>query len=87
MQGIFPLVFVVLFVSSAFFPLRAAVVAGRRRSRSTTRCRYIADGMRHPIAFSNELAPVLEGLLAAAGVAVAAIGLSILALRGRLRDA
>jgi hypothetical protein len=30
---------------------------------------------------------VLEGLAAAAGVACAAIGLSLLALRGRLRDA
>jgi len=85
-QGIFPLVFVVLFVSSAFFPgdllssPADAVAAYNPLS-------YIADGMRQPIAFGNELAPVLEGLAAAAGVTAAAIGLSLLALRGRLRDA
>ena len=66
-QGIFPLVFVVLFISSALS--------------------FIANGMRQPIAFSNQLGPILDGLLAAAGVSVAAIGLSIAALRGKLRSA
>jgi len=85
-QGIFPIVFVVLFVSSAFFPAEllsspADVVAAYNPLS------YIAEGMRQPIAFSNELAPVLEGLGAAAAVAGTAIGLSLLALRGRLRDA
>ena len=47
---------------------------------------YIAEGLRDPIAFANEAGPVLEGLAAAAGMAAAAIGLSVLALRGRLRD-
>jgi ABC-2 type transport system permease protein len=85
-QGIFPLVFVVLFISSAFFPLELlsapADVVAQYNPLS-----FIAAGMRQPIAFSNELGPMLEGLLAAAGVAAAAIALSILALRGRLRDA
>jgi ABC-2 type transport system permease protein len=85
-QGIFPLVFVVLFISSAFFPLELlsspADVIAKYNPLS-----FIANGMRQPIAFSNEATPVLEGLLAAAGVTVAAVGLSILALRGRLRDA
>jgi ABC-2 type transport system permease protein len=85
-QGIFPLVFVVLFVSSAFFPAAllsspADVVAAYNPLS------YIAEGMRQPIAFSNDVAPMLEGLGAAAAVAAAAIGLSLLALRGRLRDA
>ena len=85
-QGIFPLVFVVLFISSAFFPLKLltspADVVAQYNPLS-----FIANGMRQPIAFSNDLAPMLEGLLAATAVAVAAIALSILALRGRLRDA
>jgi len=85
-QGIFPLVFVVLFISSAFFPLELLTsptdVVAQYNPLS-----FIANGMRQPIAFSNDLQPVLEGLLAAAGVAVAAVWLSILALRGRLRDA
>jgi ABC-2 type transport system permease protein len=85
-QGIFPLVFVVLFISSAFFPLELlsspADVIARYNPLS-----FIANAMRQPIAFSNELWPVLEGLLAAAALTAAAIGLSLLALRGRLRDA
>ena len=85
-QGIFPLVFVVLFLSSAFFPRELLQRAGRRIAEYNP-LSYIADGMREPIAFGNALGPVLEGLAAAAGVAVAAIGLSVLALRGRLRDA
>jgi ABC-2 type transport system permease protein len=85
-QGIFPIVLVILFVSSAFFPENLlsspADVVAQYNPLS-----YIADGMRQPIAFSNAAAPVLEGLAAAAGVAIVAIGLSVLALRGRLRDA
>jgi len=85
-QGIFPLVFVVLFISSAFFPLELlsspADVVAQYNPLS-----FIAEGMREPIAFSNAAGPMLEGLVAAAAVAAAAIGLSIAALRGRLRDA
>ncbi len=85
-QGIFPLVFVILFVSSAFFPADllsspADVIAAYNPLS------YIAEGMRQPIAFSNEAAPVLEGIAAAAGVSAAAIWLSVRALRGRLREA
>jgi len=85
-QGIFPLVFVVLFISSAFFPLdllsSPADVVAKYNPLS-----WIADGLREPIAFSGDLAPVLIGLLAAAAVSAASIGLALLALRGRLRDA
>lgn len=85
-QGIFPLVLVVLFVSSAFFPANllsppADVVAAYNPLS------YIADGLREPIAFGNGLGPMLQGLAAAAGVALAATSLSVLALRGRLRQA
>jgi ABC-2 type transport system permease protein len=85
-QGIFPLVFVVLFLSSAFFPLDllsapADVIAAYNPLS------FIATGIRQPIAFSNEARPMLEGLLAALALACAAVGLSLLALRGRLRDA
>ena len=43
--------------------------------------------MRQPIVFGNEALPVLEGLAAAVALTAASIGLSLLALRGRLRDA
>ena len=85
-QGIFPLVFVVLFISTAFFPADllsspADVIAAYNPLS------YIADGLRQPIAFSNELVPLLEGLAAAGAVAAGAIALSLHALHGRLRDA
>jgi ABC-2 type transport system permease protein len=85
-QGIFPVVFVVLFLSSAFFPQHllsspADLVA------EYNPLSYIANGMRNPIIASISASTVLEGLAAAAGVAVVTIALSVHALRGRLRQA
>ena len=85
-QGIFPLVFVILFVSSAFFPrplLQSPIDTVARYNPLS----YIADGMRDPIISSVSAKPVLEGLAAAALVALVAISLSVAALRTRLRDA
>jgi ABC-2 type transport system permease protein len=84
-QGIFPIAFVILFLSSAFFPmdlLRAPadwVAAYNPLS-------YIADGMRNPIIASIDAETVLEGLAAALGVTAAMTALSVLFLRGRLRE-
>ncbi|HEV2814647.1 MAG TPA: ABC transporter permease, partial [Solirubrobacteraceae bacterium] len=85
-QGIFPLVFVILFVSSAFFPIGlldppASWVA------EYNPLSYIAEGMRNPIIDSIDATVVLEGLAAAAGVTAFAVGLALWALRGRLREA
>jgi ABC-2 type transport system permease protein len=85
-QGIFPLVFVVLFVSSAFFP-RALLEEPARGVARFNPLSYIADGMRDPIIHPVAWTSVLEGLAAAAGVAAVFIVLSVVALRGRLRDA
>jgi ABC-2 type transport system permease protein len=85
-QGIFPLVFVVLFVSSAFFP-RALLSHPADWVAAYNPLSYIADGMRDPIISSVSAAPVLEGLAAAAGVTAAFVTLAVLALRGRLREA
>ncbi len=85
-QGIFPLVFVILFISSAFFP-ENLLSAPADAVAAYNPLSYIADGMREPIAFANRAGPVLEGLAAAAGVAAVAVTLSVLALRGRLREA
>jgi ABC-2 type transport system permease protein len=84
-QGIFPLVFVVLFVSSAFFP-RGLLESPARQLAQYNPLSYLADGMREPIIHSLHAAPILEGLAAAGGIAAVAIGLSVLALRGRLGD-
>jgi ABC-2 type transport system permease protein len=82
-QGIFPLVFVVLFVSSAFFPRQLLESPARQIARYNP-LSYLADGMRDPIIHTLRAAPILEGLAAAAGITVVAVTLSVLALRGRL---
>jgi ABC-2 type transport system permease protein len=86
LQGIFPLIFVVLFLSSAFFPrqlLESPVDTVARYNPLS----YIANGLRTPIIGAVRAQPVLEGLAAAGGIAIVAVGLAVLALRGRLRDA
>lgn len=86
LQGIFPLIFVVLFLSSAFFP-RNLLESPIDSVASYNPLSYIANGLRTPIIGAVEARPVLEGLASAAGIAVVAVGLAVLALRGRLRDA
>ncbi|MDP9401593.1 MAG: ABC transporter permease [Actinomycetota bacterium] len=85
-QGIFPLVFVVLFVSSAFFPA-PLLAAPADAIAAYNPLSWIAEGLREPLAFGRALAPIAKGLAAAAGVAIVASALAVLALRGRLRAA
>lgn len=85
-QGIFPIVFVVLFVSSAFFPRNLLLEPTKAIARYNP-LSYVADGMRNPIIASIDASAVLEGLAAAAAIALVAVGLSVIALRGRLREA
>jgi ABC-2 type transport system permease protein len=85
-QGIFPLVFVVLFISSAFFP-RKLLSHPADWVAAYNPLSYVAEGIRDPIISSITATTVLEGLAAALGIAAAGIGLSVIALRGRLREA
>lgn len=85
-QGIFPIVFVVLFVSSAFFP--GTLLQEPIKTISTYNpLSYVADGIRNPIIAAISSSSVGDGFAAAAGIAIVATGLSVLALRGRLREA
>jgi ABC-2 type transport system permease protein len=86
LQGIFPLVFVILFLSSAFFP-QALLESPIDTVAEYNPLSYIADGIRDPIIGSVDAAPVLEGLAAGGGLALLAVGLAVAALRGRLREA
>lgn len=85
-QGIFPLVLVVLFASSAFFPrnLLSSPVDTVARYNPLS---YIADGMRQPIIHGVGSTSVLQGLGSALLVVAGAGAIALLALRGRLRDA
>ena len=85
-QGIFPLIFVVLFVSSAFFP-RDLLSHPADWVAAYNPLSYIADGMRDPIISAVSAAPVLEGLAAAAALTGLAIAAAVASLRGRLREA
>jgi ABC-2 type transport system permease protein len=85
LQGIFPLVFVILFISTAFFP-RGLLEAPIDTIARYNPLSYLADGLRNPIIHAIELRPVLEGLAAGAGIAVLATILAVAALRGRLRE-
>lgn len=82
-QGIFPLVFVVLFVSSAFFP-RELLQAPADWLAAYNPLSYVAEGLREPVVHGVDAAKTLEGLAAAGGVVLVFGGLSLLALRGRL---
>ena len=82
-QGIFPLVFVVLFISTAFFP--ADLLSSPADTVAAYNpLSYVADGIREPIAFGDDPVPVLEGLAAAGAVAALAIAACVASLRGRL---
>jgi ABC-2 type transport system permease protein len=85
-QGIFPLVFVSLFLSSAFFPRNLLTDPFDDIARYNP-LSYITDGMRAPLIDGVRWTPVLEGAAAAGGLTVVAVVLSIITLRGRLSQA
>jgi ABC-2 type transport system permease protein len=86
LQGIFPLVFVILFVSTAFFPrdLLEAPIDTLARYNPLS---YLADGIRNPIIHAIAAKPVLEGLAAGVAITLFSATLAVVALRGRLREA
>lgn len=85
-QGIFPLVFVILFLSSAFFPSSLMLEPAGTISEWNP-LSPIVEGMREPVIGGLSAAPLLESLAAIAGLWATAAALSWLALRSRLRAA
>jgi ABC-2 type transport system permease protein len=85
-QGIFPLVFVILFISSAFFP-RALLSSPADVIADYNPLSYVADGMRDPIISGLSARPFAEGIVAAAAITFGFVTLAVASLRGRLRDA
>ena len=75
-QGIFPLVFVVLFISSAFFP-RDLLSSPADTLAKYNPLSYIAEGMRHPIIDDVSAHSLLQGMGAAALVVAVAGGLAV----------
>lgn len=82
-QGVFPLVFVIIFLSSAFFPGNLLLEPAKSIS-DWNPMSFIAEAMRDPIISDISAQPVFEGLLAIAGVLALGAGLSAWGLRKRL---
>jgi ABC-2 type transport system permease protein len=83
-QGLFPLVFVLLFLSTAFFP-QSLMVEPAKTIATYNPLSYIVDGIRDPIVSGLTGSDIRDALLAIAGIAVLAAFLSARALRYRLR--
>jgi ABC-2 type transport system permease protein len=82
-QGIFPLVFVVLFLSSAFFP-RNLLLQPARTIADWNPMSLIAEGLRDPIVYGLSWSSVGKGLGGIAIVMSLGAVLSALAMRRRL---
>jgi ABC-2 type transport system permease protein len=83
-QGMFPLIFVVLFLSTAFFPDGLMVEPAQTIARYNP-LSFVVEGIREPIVTGLNGTEVLDAALAIAGIAVFSLLLSARALRHRLR--
>jgi len=84
-QGVFPLVFVLIFFSTAFFP-ENLLLEPAQTIAAWNPFSFIVDGVRNPVISEMSAGPIGEGLLATFGVMAFGIALSALALRSRLRS-
>jgi ABC-2 type transport system permease protein len=82
-QGVFPLVFVIIFLSSAFFPANLLLEPAKSFSEWNPMS-FIAEAMRDPIVSEISVEPLLEGIAAIAGVMAFGAALSVWGLRKRL---
>lgn len=83
-QGLFPLVFVVLFLSTAFFPEGLMVEPAKTVSEYNP-LSFVVEGIRQPIIAGLDASDLLVAVLAVAGIALFSLLLSLHALRHRLR--
>ena len=83
-QGLFPLVFVVLFLSSAFFP-ENLMVEPARTIADVNPLSTIVEGIRDPIISGFSGSDFLGALVAVCGIGLLGLVLSARALRYRVR--
>ena len=82
-QGSFPLIFITLFISSAFFP--TALMKGWYRAVATHNpVSIIIDSMRHQVLYGWDTGEAVKGLAVALLLVTLAIGLCLVTLRARL---
>ena len=83
-QGLFPLVLVVLFLSSAFFPQELMIEPAKTIAEYNP-LSFIVEGIREPMISGIDAADTLYAVLAILGIVVLGLVLSARALRHRLR--
>jgi ABC-2 type transport system permease protein len=83
-QGLFPLVLVVLFLSSAFFPQQLMIEPAKTVAEYNP-LSFVVEGIREPMISGIEAGDTLRAVLAILGIVVAGLVLSSRALRHRLR--
>jgi ABC-2 type transport system permease protein len=83
-QGLFPLVFVILFLSTAFFPENLLLEPARSVAEWNP-LSFIVDGVRDLVISTFSAEQFLEGVAALALMGLFGVGLSVAAMRGRLR--
>jgi ABC-2 type transport system permease protein len=83
-QGLFPLVLVVLFLSSAFFP-QGLMIEPARTIAEYNPLSIIVEGVREPIIAGIDATRTLEAVATIAGIVALGLLLSAGALRHRLR--
>jgi ABC-2 type transport system permease protein len=83
-QGLFPLVFVILFLSTAFFP-EDLLLEPAKSVAEWNPLSFIVEGIRDPVISAFSAESFAEGVGALALVGLIGLGLSALAMRSRLR--
>jgi ABC-2 type transport system permease protein len=83
-QGLFPLIFVILFLSSAFFPANLLLQPAQSIADYNP-LSFIAEGIREPVISSFSAEAMGKAFAAIALVGAISTGLSAIALRRRLR--
>ena len=83
-QGLFPLVFVILFLSSAFFPEKLLLEPARTVA-AWNPLSFVVEAVRDPVISAFSAAHIAEGFASLALVAAFGLAMSALALRSRLR--
>jgi ABC-type multidrug transport system permease subunit len=83
-QGLFPLVFVILFLSSAFFPAKL-ILEPAKAIATVNPVSLIVEGVRDPVISSLTVSSLAQALAAIVGIAAISTWLSSRALRYRLR--
>ena len=83
-QGLFPLVFVILFLSDAFFPANLLLEPSQTIAEYNP-LSLIVEGIREPIAFSFSGPDQVAAVLSIIGIMAAGMLMSAAAMRGRVK--